>query len=168
MTDPVVDVVQVEPSLAAVRDGAATRQELAATILALLDDVWAHIRSAGDLTPGHNVVVYRGDPDLGPAPLEVGVQVGRRFEGPTATGVRCAELPSGRAARVTHRGPYDAMAPAYAALDRWARKGSYALAAVSWEVYGDWREDPAQLETDIYWLLDEATPTASAKNSSTA
>ena len=153
MTAPVVEVVDVEPALAAVRDGAATRAELAATIRLLLDDVWAHIRQAGDLVPGHNVVVYRGDPGLGPAPVEVGVQIGRRFDGPSATGVRCSELPSGRAVRVTHRGPYDAMAPAYGAIAAWARDGGHALAGVSWEVYGDWDADPARLETDIYWLL---------------
>ena len=152
MTGPEVEVVHVEPALAAVRDGAATRAELAPTIRRLLDDVWAHIRQAGDLSPGHNVVVYRGNPDDGPAPLEVGVQVGRRFDDPSATSVRCTELPSGPAVRVTHRGPYDAMAPAYAAIHRWARDGGHAL-GVSWEVYGDWHADPAQMETHIYWLL---------------
>ncbi len=29
------------------------------------------------------------------------------------------------------------------------------LAGPSWEVYGHWHEDPAQLKTDIYYLLRE-------------
>ena len=156
-----VDVVMVEPGLAAVRDGRATRAQLAATIRRLLDDVWVHIRASGELVPAHNVVVYRGDLDAGPAPIEVGVQVGRRFDGSADSGVVCAELPSGAAAHVVHRGPYDSMAPAYAAVGAWARAGGHRFAGVSWEVYGDWSEDPGQLRTDIYVLLDtdEAAPT---------
>jgi hypothetical protein len=29
---------------------------------------------------------------------------------------------------------------------------------VSWEVYGDWEDDPAKLRTDIYFLLRPAAP----------
>jgi effector-binding domain-containing protein len=152
---PSVDVVDVVPTVLAVRDGAATIAELSTTILRLLDDVWAFIREAGDLDPGHNVVVYRGDPSAGPAPIEVGVQVSRRFEPPPSSAVRCSELPAGRAAHVKHIGPYDAMAPAYAAIAVWARDGGHEFARGSWEVYGDWTDDPAQLETDIYVLLAE-------------
>jgi effector-binding domain-containing protein len=153
-----MDVVDVDPVPAAVRVGSTTRAELSATIRRLLDDVWSYIREARDLSPGHNVVVYRGDLDAGPAPVEVGVQVGRRFEGTSASGVRCVELPSGRAAHVTHRGPYDAMAPAYQALDRGIRDGGHVVAGPSWEVYGDWSADPSQLETDIYVLLASSSP----------
>jgi hypothetical protein len=28
-----------------------------------------------------------------------------------------------------------------------------ALAGPRWEVYGDWRDDPAELETEVYYLL---------------
>ena len=28
------------------------------------------------------------------------------------------------------------------------------LAGVSWEVYGDWADDPGQRRTDIYFLLE--------------
>jgi effector-binding domain-containing protein len=148
-----VELTTVEPLPAAVRDGTASRGDLAGTIRRLLDDVWAFLREAGDLEPGHNIVVYRGALDPGPAPIEVGVQVGRRFDQPSPTGVRCGELPAGRAAHVTHCGPYDAMAPSYEALARWARDGGQRMAGVSWEVYGDWHPDPDQLEVDIYALL---------------
>ena len=147
-----VDVLTVGPQLAAVRDATVAHAELAATIYRCLDDVWAFIRAEGDLAQGHNVVVYRGDPNRGPAPVEIGVQVGRAFDGPTPTGVRCAALPSGRAVHVTHRGRYDGMAGAYEAIATWAREGGHRL-GVSWEVYGDWVEDPDQMETDIFFLL---------------
>jgi effector-binding domain-containing protein len=152
---PAVDVVDVAATVLAVRDGTVTIAELSTTIPRLLGDVWAYIREAGDLDPGHNVVVYRGDPNVGPAPIEVGVQVARRFEPPPSSAVRCSELPAGRAAHAKHIGPYDAMAPAYTAIMVWARDGGHEFGGGSWEVYGDWTDDPAQLETDIYVLLAE-------------
>jgi effector-binding domain-containing protein len=118
-----------------------------------LDDVWAYIRDEGDLSPRHNVVVYRGDPGAGPALVEVGVQVGRRFDGQSPSGVKCSELPAGPVARAIHVGPYDKMAPTYDAIARWARDGGHAFAGVSWEIYGDWHDDPAKLETEILFLL---------------
>jgi effector-binding domain-containing protein len=159
-----IDVVTVEPRLAAVRDGRTSRAELSNTIRRLLDDVWAHIR-ASDLVPQHNVVVYRGDLDAGAAPIEVGVQVGQRFDGASDGGVRCADLPAGPAAHVVHRGPYDAMAPAYEAVEAWARQGGHRFAGVSWEVYGDWSEEPGELQTDIYVLL-ASEDTAATKEGS--
>ena len=149
----VVDLRTVAPQLAAVRDVTVVHAELAAAIYRCLDDVWAFIRAEGDLAQGHNVVVYRGDPNAGPAPVEIGVQVGRPFDGPTPAGVRCAELPAGRAAHVTHRGSYDQMAAAYQALTTWAREGGHRL-GVCWEVYGDHHDDPEQMETDIFFLLE--------------
>jgi effector-binding domain-containing protein len=97
--------------------------------------------------------VYRGDIGAGPADVEIGVQIGRAFDDPTATGVRCTELPSGRAAHVTHIGPYDQMKLAYDAIDAWAPTSSDRITGPSWEVYGDWTDDVSKLETDIYFLL---------------
>ena len=130
-----------------------THAELSAAIGQLLGEVWTYLREMGDLAPGHSVVVYRGDPGAGPADVEIGVQIGRDLDTPSASGVRPSELPAGRAVHVTHRGPYDQMAPAYEAIDRWMKVSDERSAGPSWEVYGDWNEDPDLLETDIYFLL---------------
>src|SRR4051794_4442823 len=106
--EPVVDMVTVEADPIAVRDGRTTLADLPATIRSLLDDVWTFVR-AEDLNPRHSVVVYKGDPSAGPADVEIGVQVARRFELTSSTGVRCSELPAGRVVRAVHRGPYDQM-----------------------------------------------------------
>jgi effector-binding domain-containing protein len=153
MTDkPSVEVMTVASIPTAVRDARITRAELSATIGELLGDVWGYIRAHGDLEPRHSVVVYRGDPGAGPADIEVGVQVGRRFDGTSPSGIRCSELPAGEVVRAIHRGPYDQMASAYNAIGEWAKAGGHRL-STSWEVYGDWDEDPAKLETEIYFLL---------------
>ncbi len=33
------------------------------------------------------------------------------------------------------------------------RRRGLELAGPRWEIYGDWREDPADLETEVYYLL---------------
>ena len=42
---------------------------------------------------------------------------------------------------------------AYGAIERWCAEHQRQPSGVSWEVYGDWAEDPAQRRTDIYLQL---------------
>jgi effector-binding domain-containing protein len=60
-------------------------------------------------------------------------------------------------ATTAHFGDYAKMAPAYAALEQWWTRNGRRPAGVSWEVYGDWDDDPAKVRTDIYFLLRPAT-----------
>jgi effector-binding domain-containing protein len=148
-----IEVIEVEAVPTAVMIDTTTADAIAATIRRLLDPVWAHIRSS-DLVPGHNIVLYRGAPQQpGGAEIEVGVQVDRRIEETTATGVRGSELPAGRVARTVHVGHYDALGDAYEALDRWAADAGETLGLPFWEIYGDWQDDPAKLETVVSHLL---------------
>jgi effector-binding domain-containing protein len=149
----VVETLTVDGVPTAVRDGRTTRADLAATIRELLDDVWTHIRGRDDLVPGPSVVLYRGDFGEGLSDIEVGVQVERSFDGVSVSGVRCSVLPAGRVARALHLGPYDQMASTYDAITAWARDSAHTFAGPSWEVYGDWDDDPAKLRTEIYFLL---------------
>jgi len=53
----------------------------------------------------------------------------------------------------THCGDYGRLDEANAAILAWCRENDRQLAGPSWEVYGHWHEDPAQLRTEIYYLL---------------
>ncbi len=131
----------------AVVAAATTWAEYPALWPTLLDEVYAFIRSGGATQDGHNVMLYRDDvPNV-----EVGVQVTGPFEpqgrvGPSA-------LPAGEVASTVHRGPYDALEEAHVALKAWCGSHRHALTGVCWEIYGDWREDPADLETEVCYLL---------------
>ena len=52
-----------------------------------------------------------------------------------------------------HAGPYAGLGGAYDALDRWCREHHRVRASAHWEVYGDWHEDPAQLQTEVFYSL---------------
>jgi effector-binding domain-containing protein len=134
--------------LAAAR-GAASRADLSKTILQLLDTVWPVLR--GQHVPtGHNVVVYYG----GLEHIEAGVEVLGDFV--DTAEVRQAQTPAGPAVTTTHWGEYTELAGAYAALERWCAQYGRQRTGTSWEVYGDWAEDPQQRRTDIYLLLTPA------------
>jgi effector-binding domain-containing protein len=82
----------------------------------------------------------------------VGVQVARTFE--PAGSVVPSKLPGGRAAHTIHAGDYAALGEAHDAIARWCRVTQQAPSGTRWEIYGDWNEDPAKLQTDVYWSLE--------------
>ena len=118
-----------------------------------LDQVWAFLRSQPGLrTDGHNIFVYQHPARQGePMHAEFGVEVTREFAG--SGEVRLARTPGGEAAVLRHVGPYGGLAEAHAAIHVWAKEGGRALGHTSWEIYGDWNDDPAKLETQVLYLL---------------
>ena len=113
----------------------------------LLDEVYAFVRGGGTTQTGHNIMLYRDDvPNV-----EVGVQVA----GPFAASGRVipSELPAGRVATTVHRGAYDGLAAAHAAVHAWCVAHEHSLTGTRWEIYGDWRDDPRELETEISYLV---------------
>ncbi len=126
-----------------------TWDEYPALWKSLLDQVWAFLRGSDLRTDGNNIMRYR---DVGQAlHVEVGVQVIRAFEASGA--VVASTLPAGRVVMTTHRGSYDGLREAHRAVLDFCAAQRLQLTGTRWEIYGDWREDPSQLETEVYWQL---------------
>jgi effector-binding domain-containing protein len=118
-----------------------------------LDLVWEFLRRQEGLrTDGHNCFLYhhpahRGDP----LDIDFGVQVVRPFE--REGEVFCTETPAGEVAMTTHIGGYDKLAAAHDAIHSWRAANGRMFGGWSWEIYGDWTDDPAKLETQVVYLL---------------
>jgi effector-binding domain-containing protein len=113
----------------------------------LLDDVYTFVREGGATQGGHNIMLYRDDvPNV-----EVGVQV----TGPFTPGGRVvpSALPAGQVATAVHRGPYANLDAAHRAVRAWCAAHGHELTGTRWEIYGDWHENPDDLETEISYLL---------------
>ena len=146
---PGVSLVTVESQvIAAVRERIAVR-DVGPRFREFLDPVWEFVRGAG-LVTNHNVFVYHWD-DGAPPLVEFGVQVDRVFDDHGV--IVCSRTPAGTVATATHVGPYSELGVTHEAVQRWCREHECATAPVNWEVYGDWDEDPAKLETDVFQLL---------------
>ena len=119
----------------------------------LLDEVYAVVKADG---PGRteggeprrqNVMLYKDDvPNV-----EVGVLGDGVFPG--ASNVIASVLPGGATATTTHRGPYAELDVAHRAVRDWCAAQDLKLAGPRWEIYGHWRDDPNELETEVYYLL---------------
>jgi effector-binding domain-containing protein len=119
----------------------------------LLDEVYRFVRTRTDLATGQgaelwqNVMLYKDDrPDV-----EVGVLVSAAFD-PEGQ-VIPSELPAGEAATAIHRGDYAELGVTHGVVREQVAARGRELAGPLWEVYGHWRAEPSELETEVFWLL---------------
>ncbi len=97
---------------------------------------------------GRNVIVYF-DQEFN---FEAGVQVSAPFA--SAGEVRSSHTPSGRAATTVHTGPYAQLPKAHVAVRAWCAENGHLIEGRNWEVYGHWNDDPAQLSSENFSLLE--------------
>lgn len=113
----------------------------------LSNEVWACLRANGITRGCRNVMLYRDDVPH----VEVGVELLQPCQ---LTGrVVASSLPAGRVAMTTHRGDYATLGAAHKAVIDYCADQGYRRAGPRWEVYGPHSDDPAQVWTEVYWLL---------------
>ncbi len=83
--------------------------------------------------------------------VDFGVEVTRSFE--RSGEVRETDTPAGEAAVATHVGAYDRLRETHNAIHAWAAANKKTFAGYSMEIYGDWSDDPRNLETTVIYLL---------------
>jgi effector-binding domain-containing protein len=113
----------------------------------LLDQVHASVRWGGPGRKGRNVMLYKDDvPNV-----EIGVELNQaaEFEAPV---IRSA-LPAGRVAMTIHKGPFTELGAAHGAVLRWCSEQGLQPAGPRWEIYGHHDDDPALLQTEVYYVL---------------
>ena len=152
MTVP-VEFATVDPRPTAVIAQTTTWGEFPRLWGKLLDEVYRFVRGYPELATGEreerwqNVMLYKDQrPDV-----EIGVLVSQPFE-PRGRVVP-SELPGGEVATAVHRGDYAKLGETHDAVRAAAAGRGRELAGPCWEIYGHWREDPNELETEVFWLL---------------
>ena len=152
-----VRVAEVAAQPIAVVDGRARQADFPKVIRPMFDRFYQNVGSIDVGKRGLNIIVYRNSPDVNllvseqGVPLEIGVQVPAPFSGNDV--IRCSSTPGGRVATVVHMGPYQELRSAYDALGKWRADNQEKWAGPFWEVYGHWSDDPAQVRTDVFYLL---------------
>ena len=111
-----------------------------------MDALWGVIRGAG-LRHDHNVWIY-SDPTPDDVAMTIGVEILGDFDAP-ADFVK-AHTPTGLAAHLTFMGDYSGLRDAHDAVRRFIEDSPYEGTGRTWEVYGDWQDDPNLRRTDIY------------------
>jgi effector-binding domain-containing protein len=113
----------------------------------LLDEVWECLRAGGIDRGCPNVMLYLDDVPH----VEVGVLLDRPC--PLTGRVAASALPAGRVASTVHRGSYAELGSAHDAVLAWCRANGERPRGPRWEVYGPHRPDPAELTTEVSYLL---------------
>jgi effector-binding domain-containing protein len=147
-----IQVETVQPELVAAVRAKAPVGGVAQVWKPALDQVWAFLRTNGQVRRGHNLFLYHHAARRNePMDIDFGVQVAHPFE--PAGNVRCIATPAGEVASTVHIGPYDRLGDAHRAIHAWCSANNRTIGPASWEIYGDWTDDPARLETTIKYLL---------------
>lgn len=154
LVGPVVRVEPSRPTLVVATE--APRADLVPTMLGCFDQVYAALDAGGvpKSARGQNIVLYLDDRD-GRLTIEAGIELNADVtfpDGPAGSLVR-SSLPAGRVARIEHWGDYSQLSQAYETLHHWSHAENQPLSGPSWEVYGDWSDDPDQLLTEVFHLL---------------
>jgi effector-binding domain-containing protein len=116
-----------------------------------LDQVYAAGSAGAVQLDGQNIFIYRS---ATADQLTVDFCVGVKAPFTAVGAVVPLETPHGVAVMTTHYGDYGRLGEANAAILAWCRANDRRRAGPSWEVYGHWHADPAQLRTDVYYLLE--------------
>jgi effector-binding domain-containing protein len=115
-----------------------------------LDKMYAAVKAGYVRQSGQNVMVYRSRED-GRVDIECGIEIDGRFN--PIGDVVYRKTPSGLAVTAAHVDPYQELRASHDAIAAWSRKNGRKLTGTCWEIYGDWKDDPAQLRTDIFHLV---------------
>jgi DNA-binding transcriptional MerR regulator len=118
-------------------------------------ELFGHLGRAGAPPAGPPFALYHAEPtDAGELDVEFCVPVGRPMSG--AGRVTGREVPGGRAAFTLHVGAYDAIGPAYAALQGWIQAHGHEGAGAPRELYvvgPDAGRAPAEYRTELQWPI---------------
>jgi effector-binding domain-containing protein len=120
-----------------------------------LDKVYAAARDGAVQLDGQNIFIYRAADEKS---LTVDFCVGVTAAFSAVGAVVPLETPSGTAVMTTHHGDYGRLGEANAAIVEWCRANDRTRTGPSWEVYGHWHNDPAQLRTDVYYSIADQQP----------
>lgn len=143
MAAPVELVTRNQEHTAVVR-GRVPHGDVGSFIQAAFPDVMAAVAGVPIVGAPFCRIDMEGDDFL----LEVGFPVGRPIQ---AQGrVEPSVLPGGEAATLLHTGPYDTVAPAYAAIGDWLAAHGYVSDGAPWEAYLDGPEVPMP-RTVVTW-----------------
>lgn len=87
--------------------------------------------------------------------FDAGIPVAPGASGDAEKNITAGELCAGDVARTIHKGPYDGLREAYAALEKWIAAEGLEMAGAPWEVY---LTDPGELPNPEEWLTEILWP----------
>jgi len=142
-----VRVTDVVARPTAVVPATTTWQQFPTLWRELLDEGWACLHAGGIYRGCRIIMLYWDDVPH----VEVGVEL--LVPCPLTGRVVASALPAGQVAMTVHRGPYTGLEAAHRAVLDWCVAQGKQPVGTRWEVYGPHNDDPAEVWTEVYYLL---------------
>ena len=150
-----IDTEDVAPVPVLYQHRRVERDALGPVLGDVLPAVFGYVMQAGLAPAGHPFVRYL---TISPAYLTIdaGIPlVEAAVEPPADSGIIAGELPGGLVAVTLHRGPYENLGEAHAALDRWITESEHEPRGALWENY---LTDPGEVPDPAEWLTKVCWP----------
>jgi len=125
--------------------GIAQNKEWVKTGFALMDKMWARVKSAGLRNKGMNIWVYDFD-----NAMFAGVELDPPIEN---TGLEFKEIRLEKYAHCKHIGPYEKIPRTGVMVSEALKKNGIGTSLPYIEIYGHWTNDPSTLETELIWTM---------------
>ncbi len=150
-----VRIEEVEARYLAAIKGHVTLQDAFEKIPPMLKSAWKFAEKA-NLHPAEPVIIlYRMNPEhsfeVEGSDIEAGPSVAERFY--TKGALTCSMTPKGTVLTTQHKGDYENIFEAHAAIHRWCSINKREVEGNCWEVYYNCLGETEDLVTDIYYLL---------------
>ena len=146
-----VQFLSVPETITAVVRRCARQNELSSVVPKACGEVWNYVKATG-LKGGRHIAYYVCG-DANGLNVEIGVELPEPFESDGGELV-CSKTPAGNVATTVHIGPYNLLGNAHSAVLAECRAKDLTLAGPSWEIYGHWTDNPRELRTDVFYLID--------------
>lgn len=131
-------------------------EDIGGVLAQCLPAVFGYVMENGLQPAGHPFVRYAG---MSAAffEIEAGIPLVTAPETspPAETAILSGELPAGPVAATIHKGPYEGLRDAYAALERWLEDSDVEATGAPWEVY---LTDPGEVPDPADWLTEVSFP----------
>ena len=130
----------------------ATMDQLSAVMGPLFGEVYGYIQQSGQVPAGMPFTIYyemKGNS----VEFECGMPVATPIAGTDR--IKAGNLPAGKAATVTHIGPYEGLGQTWTKLAKWIDSQGLQAAAPPWEVYVT---DPGAEPDQTKWRTDILFP----------
>lgn len=151
-----IETLETVPTLYQERQ--VDRDQVGESLAEILPAVFAYLMGEGLAPAGHPFVRHVGM-TAAFLTLQAGIPlaVAPATPPPTGSGFSVGELPAGPAAVTVHRGPYEGLGDAHAAVDRWVAASEYRAQGGPWELY---LTDPGEVPDPADWLTKICLPLA--------
>jgi len=150
-----IETIKPQPAMAIRFKVAPDPEKISAKFAEAFTALFTHVIANGAQPAGQPFGRYHAVKD-NELDIEAGIPVAKAIDG--KGDIKAIELPGGKVITTVHTGPYEKLAGAHEALQKWVEQKSYKPTGAVWEVYvtdPGKEKDPNKWQTKLFLPIAE-------------